>query len=1298
MSRGGAHTSSATLDKPNASGLSKGSHFQSNSSRSLTQENLSNPVPCERETSGSQSASNGARWLDADYGRLLETVESVKGPTGNIDHKGLLVKWDTLRRDSAVSNVFRSANALIAKYKSLKLKGTKQDSSKETIIDAESSREGAHCLVIEKVSGRSTSDMGTASPPMGSESQGMNKEGIDAESAREGTHRSLEVDSASRHSNSVLVSEIHQSELECRNPAMDVENGGNPTGGEAAPTSDSSWSPESFDEEFKRNYNTTFLLKNRKPLKPLRNRRIPEEWLQQADDAILNCRKTYPDSFEHLNRAVYSAAKVINDRYFGQSAEANQAWRSKNNEMKIILCQNLGKLKSIVDRLKNHLPMTDHQRQNLKALRRPYGSKYKLKTIGQMEVLYHDLTAHLSKCQYLLKVKIDEAARKRVRWAPLNTLLREDNGTTSTPVESVRDYWEKIIGTPREFRMNPMLSGWERTVKEELAQKEANPDGLRRETDLENWEQVCKKARPFKACGPDNIHAFWWKILPSAKDGLFRIISNLRGHTTLDLPSWIARGRAVSLYKGSGDQNDPGNYRTIVCLNTCYKLITGMIARWIDCDVRTISAALPTNQMALQKGVWATTHAHILDRTIVRDVTSTRVRRQLSIAWIDFAKAFDSIPHTYIRWVLECIGVSKDIRDLLFGLMNLWEITFSGFVQGRAQVSTPLKVRNGVLQGDTLSPLLFCLSVAPISHHLNTTLRKYTTSTGSMNGLALSLNHLYYVDDLVIYTPEAVDLNRAVEDIELYASDIGCKPNSKKSAIFHLGPSETGDAPEADLSKLPTIRGRETYKYLGIEKGQFVDHTTMWDKIKDTVMRKTRIIFESQLTFRQKVSAFNSVAIPKAKYLYSNEIFGTGRFNSVVEEAKKLDQAIRTLLVELKVRHKAGSVARLYLDPKQGGLGLKTFRQAVFESVIYSFCYLSLRPELRTSVALMEKLDRRGKRTLISDFRETSQKNDVTMVITDPTHFAMLIGDRNFTDPTSAARAITHEAENGFQARQWDKFTELQTASSVYQNDELDHQRSHLWLIKGALSSEAANNAIAAQEGQLLVKGHPSRRNMDRTCRLHCQSGGAENAEHILTVCSHWRTTLMVKRHNSVARNIYYALCVKYGFETRHFNQKIEGHRTEGPIEIYWDHPVITRQKVLHHRPDIIVIDNLRRTVTIVEVSVSWHTRICKQEKRKYAKYAVNSTLPESTELNSDGTFPVGDNLATEMGRDLGYVVTVLPIVVGAIGEVSKNILGYLSKLSLPGSSDHLIERMSRSAVIGSCVIIKAHCSVPQGN
>ena len=877
-------------------------------------------------------------------------------------------------------------------------------------------------------------------------------------------------------------------------------------------------------------------------------------------------------------------------------------------------------------------------------------------------------------------------------------LTSDAHESSSTPVDSVRDYWARIIGEPRVFSMNTMLEDWERSCRVSLDRQET-PEPHEHSLAggiAADWHIVCRKARPWKAAGPDGIHNFWWKVLGVANAALYSVLVALDKDGAPELPRWLTRGRAVSLYKGSGDRKDPGNYRTIACLNTCYKLLTGVVTRWVHREAVKANA-LPWNQMALRRDVWSCTHAHVLDRTVVKDVVSRG--RPLSIAWIDFAKAFDSVPHVYLQWVLAAIGLKSSVRSLLAKLMANWQLTFEGFENGKLVRSAPLVVRNGVLQGDTLSPLLFCLAVSPISHYLNNNLEEFVTSHGTIRGVgrerALRLNHIYYVDDLVVYCRRRSALVVAIDAVEQLSRDIGLTVNRRKSAFYHIGsPGESSDDP----GQIPSLALDQSYKYLGVEKSGVVDHASAWKRIRESILSRTRVIWESELTFRQKVVAFNCVCVPKAKYLYANEIVGRGKLSSLLKEAKGLDREIRALLVTVHARHAHCTVSRLYMSTLMGGLGLRSFEFAVRESIVYTYCYLVSNEELRPCLSLFESLDRRNKRTILSDFR-TVVADTVSVVIRD--NLTIVVDGVEFTRPTPAARAITKSLVSARESALRRDFTSCEVASLRFWDTDIDFTRSYLWLARGFVSSTIVNNAIAAQEGQLYLKSHPAHQGLDKTCRLQCSSLPAdrrrETAEHILTICPYWRVTLMVERHNRVAANLYNALCRNLGFETRHYRQRIEGYRKSGQYEIYWDHPIITTRKLRHNRPDIVVIDNGAKKVTIVEVSVSWFSHLVRQERRKYAKYAINSMLPEDQELNSEGTFPNGENLATELGRDLGYVVTVIPIVIGALGEVTRNTLQYFSQLGLPDSEvEDLMERCERSAVIGSGVIIKAHFSVPE--
>lgn len=74
--------------------------------------------------------------------------------------------------------------------------------------------------------------------------------------------------------------------------------------------------------------------------------------------------------------------------------------------------------------------------------------------------------------------------------------------------------------------------------------------------------------------------------------------------------------------------------------------------------------AFPDKQRALRKGEWACTHALTLDQACVMEERYQR-RRQLNMAWLNFAKAFDSIPHKYLQFVLESINIPKSTHTLL---------------------------------------------------------------------------------------------------------------------------------------------------------------------------------------------------------------------------------------------------------------------------------------------------------------------------------------------------------------------------------------------------------------------------------------------------------------------------------------------------------------------------------------------------------------------------------------------------------------------------------------------------------
>ena len=485
---------------------------------------------------------------------------------------------------------------------------------------------------------------------------------------------------------------------------------------------------------------------------------------------------------------------------------------------------------------------------------------------------------------------------------------------------------------------------------------------------------------------------------------------------------------------------------------------------------------LPEEQLALRRGIWGCTHAAIIDQALVADALNQR-QRPISVAWIDYAKAFDSLPHSYIKWVISAMQVAKPLATFIKGLLNNWKVQYEvKDPRGKILRSNILKIKSGVLQGDSFSPLLFCIAMALISHAINKMECGYATASGKSKNMQMKVSHLFYMDDLKLYGSSSEILTKMVEKVKSVSSAIGMKMNTEKCAVANFVPKRLLEETDVEPTQregclgFPTLDKGGVYKYLGIEQILGTEESYAWDRVEEKCSKAAAQIWSSDLTFRQKVNSFNTIVIPALSYVICNVIKGSGKYKSVLERGEQLDKKFRKLLVEQKVRYKASCVDRLYLPTELGGYGLKSVKDSLEEATIYSWAYLCTKKELRNSLNLFLSMAKREKRSVISDAKSVLESYEITANL-DPILSTVTADGTSYTNARQLARNVVGKmrlVNNNNRRMAWE--AKVLAGRILRSTADIDLTTSFVWLREGKLSSVAVRNVIAAQEGCLITK------------------------------------------------------------------------------------------------------------------------------------------------------------------------------------------------------------------------------------
>ena len=148
---------------------------------------------------------------------------------------------------------------------------------------------------------------------------------------------------------------------------------------------------------------------------------------------------------------------------------------------------------------------------------------------------------------------------------------------------------------------------------------------------------------------------------------------------------------------------------------------------------------------------------------------------------------------------------------------------------------------------------------------------------------------------------------------------------------------------------------------------------------------------------------------------------------------------------------------------------------------------------------------------------------------------------------------------------------------------------------------------------------------------------------------------------------IHWKLCHRHGFPTEEkwYDHRIEKVLENDKVKILWDFKIQTDKVIEHSRPDITLIEKDKRVCTMIEVTCPFDSRVAEREIEKIERY---------------------QDLKYEIIRLWNCKkVKIIPVVIGALGTVSKSLKKYLTELQM----EKLFSVMQKACLLGTSRILR---------
>jgi hypothetical protein len=159
-------------------------------------------------------------------------------------------------------------------------------------------------------------------------------------------------------------------------------------------------------------------------------------------------------------------------------------------------------------------------------------------------------------------------------------------------------------------------------------------------------------------------------------------------------------------------------------------------------------------------------------KSVIKDANKND--QKCAVLFLDIKAAFDNIDRKAVYYIMEHYGVDKDVINYV---KNFYD-NLDYYIAAYGKTTELRQWKNGLIQGCSLSPLLFTMCMNYVLDYINKT--SLNSNGYQFHKSTSKLLTLAYMDDVAVTCNSFESLNEVYEDIKECFEEIGLKLNNKK--------------------------------------------------------------------------------------------------------------------------------------------------------------------------------------------------------------------------------------------------------------------------------------------------------------------------------------------------------------------------------------------------------------------------------------------------------------------------------------------------------------------------------------